>query len=81
MSRIQLTPELITNILKDRHHNHFTMSQLKEKYKIGNKNIKQTIDTYSEKYLEKFPVKIGAKISVDTLEEFWDNNNISSVIE
>ena len=78
--RTQITPELITNILKDRHHKHFTMVQLKEKYKIGNKNIKQTIDTYSEKYLEKFPVKAGANISVDTLQEFWENSTQSELI-
>lgn len=80
MSKAQLTPELITDILKDRHHNHFTMNQLKEKHKIGQKNIKQIVDSYSDKYLEKFPVKVGAKISVDTLTDFWESSS-SSVFE
>lgn len=75
MNKSKLTPEIITEILKDRHHNHMTMVQLKTKHKIGNKSIKEIIDTYSEKYLEKFPVKEGKKISIDTLQDFWEEKS------
>jgi len=73
-----ITPQLITDILKDRHHERLTMAQLKTKYSIGQKQLKQIITNYSEKYLEKFPVKKGLKISIDTLEDFW---NTSELIE
>lgn len=75
MSRTQLTPEVITKILKDRHHNKFTMAQLKEKFKVGNKTIKNIIDDYSEKYLELFPLKQDPKMSLATLQEFWANTS------
>lgn len=78
-SKAQITPQLITDILKDRYHNHFTMVQLKQKHKIGAKNLKKILTDYSEHYLKKFPVKAGApQVSLDTLNEFWNSSTTQS---
>lgn len=77
-SKIQITPEIITNILKDRYHNGFTVHEIKKKYNIGHETYK-TVNAFSAEFIERFGKK-KKTVHIDTLIGYWNEQmNVSSI--
>ena len=68
----KLTPELITKILKDKHHNHLTVVQIKKKYDIGHNTYYNALK-FSDMFVEKYGRRKFNVVSTDELNSYWEN--------
>ena len=64
-----ITPEIVTSILRDRHHYLLSITEIKNKYDIDSSTFK-CINEYSEKFIETFGKR--EVLSIEELEEYWN---------
>lgn len=77
-TRVQLTPEIITEILRDRYHNHMKLTDIKAKYHIGHQTYKE-INKFAGKFIERFGKK-DKKITIGEMENYWNSIDSQELI-
>ena len=70
--KVEITPSLITDILRDRLHCKLSIAEIKTKYNIGNEKLKTILKAYSEEFIKKFPPPENkAPIALDEMVKHW----------
>ena len=66
-----LTPQEVTEILKERIHKGVNITTLRAKYNVSPKTMKDILTCYTEKFIKRFG-KIQPAVEEKALDEYWN---------